>query len=474
MNMNTKLVKVFFYGLSVLLTGTLAFFIIYNAGWIIGDDAIVISHTGWGHFFSPADTVIPSAGRFFPLAYIIYNILPIFKLYSVNAHFALHTLTFILFCVVSLWACYKAIDTKKLAWQDAVLVLSAAVVCIARAYCNFLDAYSTIWVDYTLVMMWALCCYYVHAKQSKVAVIVGILSVAYLTFCLETNFVFPLSYGILGLIFTWKKSTKLEKTYLCSLVSVGVVFLLLYFFICFLHIEQAYDGSHGQEITIIGNAIKMFIAQKVLWIVLILICWRAYRMIVKKEEYEFWDTILLTGCAYCCGCAVMKLNWVLYYSLASIFMIPAIVYYLRKYIDTKLAWIIMFALALFMFRKVPKYINTNQKDRKGSAETIEILINQYKAGEQLYWYAPEDNREWCFDLEQRAWLYAALETQFAWQAKEEYFILPAVNTFEGQIGTYILPCENNKLFPNINHTIISAGVVLKDGDLRSFTIVKVQ
>ena len=474
MNMNTKLVKVFFYGLSALLTGTLAFFIIYNAGWIIGDDAIVIGHTGWGHFFNPADTITPSAGRFYPFAYIIYNILPIFKLYSVNAHFALHTLIFILFCIVSLWACYKAVNTKQLAWQDAVLVLSAVVVCIARAYCNFLDAYSTIWVDYTLVMIWALCCYYVHTKQSKAALVIGLLSVTYLTYCLETNFVFPLSYGILGLFFTWKKSPKLEKIYLWSLVGVGVVFLVLYFFICFLHIEEAYDGAHGQEITIIGNAIKMFIAQKVLWIVLILVCWRAYRIFIKKEEYEFWDTILLTGCAYCCGCALMKLNWVLYYSLASLFTVPAIVYYLRKYLSTRWAWIILLALALFTFRKVPRYITTNRKDRKESAEIIEVLVNQYKAGDDLYWYAPEDDREWCFDLEQRAWLRSALETQFAWQVEKEDYDLEVLESFDGQAGIYILPCENNKLFPDINDTIKLAGVVLKDGYLRSFTIVKVQ
>lgn len=476
MNMNTKLVKGLFYGFSVILIGVLAFFIMYNAGWITGDDAIVISHTGWGHFFNPVDTVTPSSGRFYPFAYIIYNILPIFELYSINAHFALHTLVFMLFCAVSLWACYKALDTKQLTWQDGILVLSAAVVCIARAYSNFLDAFSTIWVDYTLVTVWALCCYYVHSKQSKVALVIGVSCITYLTYCLETNFVFPLSYGIIGLLFTWKKSTKLEKTYLWSLIGVGVVFLMLYFFICFLYIEEAYDGAHGQEITIIGNAIKMFIAQKVLWLVLIIVCWRAYCILVKKDEFEFWDTILLTSCAYCCGCVVMKLNWVLYYSLASIFTVPAIIHCLHKYVGPKWAWIIMLTLALFTFRKVPKYIKTNQKDRKGTIEVIKVMENQYKSGDNLYWFAPEDDRKWCFDLEQRAWLHSCLETLFAWQVKEENYELQIVKSFDGQAGTYVLPCENDKLFPNINATIISAGEILKDGDgdLRNFTIVKVQ
>lgn len=472
--MNTKLIKGCFYGIVAILTGILAFLIIYNAGWIIGDDAIVIRHTGWGHFFNPADTVTPSAGRFYPLAYVIYNILPIFQLYSVNAHFALHTLVFILFSAVSFWAAYKAIDAKQLAWQDYVLVLSAGLVCIARAYCNFLDAYSTIWVDYTLVMIWALCSYYVHKNQSLTAMIVGLLSVTWLTYCLETNFVFPLAYGIIGLLFMWKNSTKLEKAYHWSLVGVGVIFLLLYFFICFLHIEEAYDGAHGSEVTSIGNAIKMFIAQKVLWVVLILVCWRVYRIIVKKEEFEFWDTMLLTGCAYCCGCAVMKLNWVLYYSLASLFMVPAIVHYLHKYLGSKWAWIVMLALALFTFRKVPNYIKTNQKGRKGTAKTMVILSSEYKEGNTLYWYAPEDDREWCFDLEFRAWLHSCLETQFAWEMDEEFYKLQELKTFDTIPGIYVLPCENNKLFPDINETVSSAGEVLQDGGERGMTIVKIQ
>lgn len=472
--MNERVIKNFLYGIGATLIGILAFFIIYNAGWLIGDDAIVIQHTGWGHFFDPADTVTPSAGRFYPLAYVIYNVLPIFQLYSVNAHFALHTLVFILFSSVSFWAAYKAIDAKQPTWQDYVLVLSAGLVCIARAYCNFLDAYSTIWVDYTLVMIWALCSYYVHKSQSLTAMIVGLLSVTWLTYCLETNFVFPLAYGIIGLLFMWKNSTKLEKAYHWSLVGVGVIFLLLYFFICFLHIEEAYDGAHGQDVTIFGNAIKMFIAQKVLWIVLILVCWRAYRILVKKEELEFWDTMLLTGCAYCCGCAVMKLNWVLYYSLASLFMVPAIVHYLQKYLGSKWAWIVMLALALFTFRKVPNYIKTNQQSRTETTETMAMLSSEYKDGNALFWYAPEDDREWCYTLELRAWLHSCWETLFGREVGDEHYRLQKIETFDNLSGIYLLPCENNSLFPNSNEVVISNGEVLKNGGNESVTIVKIK
>lgn len=472
--MKEKIWKVSFYGIAAILTGILAFFIMYNAGWIIGDDAIIISHTGWGHFFNPADTVKPSAGRFFPFAYVAYNILPIIGLTSVNAHFALHTLVFIIFSVVSFWAAYKAIDVTLSTWQDYLLVISAGMVCVARAYNNFLDAYSSVWVDYFLVMLWALCCYYVHERQSLVAMIIGLLSVTWLTYCLETNFVFPLAYGIAGLLFIRENATKLEKAYHWSLISVGVIFLLLYFFICYLHIEEAYDGSHGVESTIIGNAIKMFIAQKILWVVLFLVVLRAYHIVIKKDEFEFWDTMLLTGCAYCCGCAVLKLNWVLYYSLASLFMIPAIIHYLHKYFGSKWAWVLMLALALFTFRKVPSYIKENQHDRLSTEEIIEILESNYNKGNAIYWYAPEDSREWCFDLDQRTWYYNCLQTQFGWQIGDEDYNLLQIKTFVGEPGIYVLPRENNKLFPDINECIISASEVLANDKKSGFTIVEIK
>jgi hypothetical protein len=472
--MKNKIIEWAFYGVCAMLIAVLAFFIMYNAGWIIGDDAIIISHTGWGHFFNPADTVTPSAGRFYPLAYIIYNVLPILRLTSENAHFALHTLVFIIFSVVLFRAAYKAVDAKQLTWRDFVLVLSAGLVCIARAYNNFLDAYSTIWMDYTLIMIWALCSYYVHKNQSLTAMIIGLLSVTWLTYCVETNFVFPLAYGIIGLLFMWKNATKLEKAYHWSLVGLGVIFLILYFFICFLHIENAYDGSHGQDITILGNAIKMFIAQKVLWVVLILVCWRAYCIIVKKDKFEFWDTMLLTGCAYCCGCAVMKLNWVLYYSLASLFMVPAIVHYLHKYLGGKWAWIIMLALALFSFRKVPGYIKINLKDRYESKQAMETLAEEYNRGNTIYWYAPEDDREWCFDLEQREWIYNSSQIQFARHINKEDYKYERISAFEGRTGVYLLPKENINLYSDRNETILSKGEVIDVEEKRELTIVKIQ
>lgn len=472
--MKEEIWKVSFYGIAAILTGILAFFIMYNAGWIIGDDAIVISHTGWGHFFNPADTVTPSSGRFFPLAYTVYNILPLLGLTSVNAHFALQTIVFVLFCIISIWAARKAIDAKQLAWHEYLLIFSAGMVCIARAYNNFLDAYSTVWVDYFLVMLWVLCCYYVHECQSLVAMTIGLLSVTWLTYCLETNFVFPLAYGIAGLIFIRENATKLEKAYHWSLVSVGVIFLLLYFFICYLHIEEAYDGSHGVESTIIGNAIKMFIAQKVLWVVLILLCWRAYHIVIKKDEFEFWDTMLLTGCAYCCGCAVLKLNWVLYYSLASLFMIPAIVHYLHKYVGSKWALMIMLALALFTFRKVLSYIKTNQNDRQETAKIISILTTYYHNGICIYWYAPEDEREWDFHLDQREWQYVCTQTLFAWHVEEECYKFPKIKEFEGESGIYILPKENNELFPEYNSSIISKGEVLKEDGRIPLSVVRIE
>lgn len=460
--MNNKILRVSFYTIISVFVAVLAFFIAYNPQWLIGDDAIIIRHTGWGHFFNPVDTVTPSAGRFYPLAYFLYNILPIFHLSSVGAHWGLHTIVFLVFAIASVVLAQKAFDNKQTIWTY-LAVLATTSICIQRGYNAFLDGFSTIWIDYTLVVVWAIATYFVHTKQSKMAAIIGFLSISYFTYCLEANFTLPLCYGVIGLVFVWGAASKFEKGYLWSMVATAILFLSIYFFTCFLHIEQAYDGSHGSEVTLLGNAIKMLIAQKVLLFGLPILAWRMYCVFCKKEQFVFWDTMIVAAYGFCCGCAILKLNWVMYYSIASIYMMPALAHYLVKYLNEKVATAILILLALFMCRTLPKYIKDNQGGRTGTTEQMAIIEEQYRAGHDFYWYEPTDDREWCFDMEIRAWLRESLQTQIGWQVGDEAFKLNVITEFCDSVhetGIYFVSKQNEKLFPGINEPIVNAGEVL--------------
>jgi len=473
--MNEKILKSIFYGCLTVFVGVLAFFILYNAQWIVGDDAIIIGHTGWGNFFNPADTINPSGGRFYPLAYIVYNILPVFGLTSAGAHFSLHFIAFLIFSLGSAWAILKAVNPQNNIWKY-IVSFAAVAICIQRGYNSFLDGFSTIWVDYTLLMIWVLCTYFVHTKQSKTALVVGLIALTYLTYCLEANFVLPLCYGIIGLCFTWKSSSKLERIYLIGVLATAIVFLIVYFFTCYIHIEEAYDGSHGSEVTLLGNAIKMFIAQKVLWVGLIVFGWRMYRILFKKEQYEFWDTMIIAAFGFCCGCAILKLNWVMYYTMASLFMVPALAHYMTQYLNEKIAAALLVALALFMCRTLPKYVKENQNWRNNTTKMMTDLEEQYKEGVTFYWYEPTDNREWCFDMEFRAWLREAMQTQLGWQVGDKQLILNIITEFDENSlkpGIYMVSKQNDKLFPGINEQVLNAGDCMTEDKERDIQCIKI-
>ena len=81
----------------VILVGVLSFFIVHNAEWLIGDDAILINKTGWGTPFSIWTTIQPELGRFFPLTYMHENIVLLFpgEMHSAAQHYVLNMILFI-------------------------------------------------------------------------------------------------------------------------------------------------------------------------------------------------------------------------------------------------------------------------------------------------------------------------------------------------------------------------------------------
>lgn len=468
--MNKKILSTLFYVCAVALIGLLFFFIIYNAEWLIGDDSIIIGHTGWSHPFHMSDTIIPSIGRFFPFAYLVYNILWLLGLSSIQAHFSLVAIVFVLSCAIIMILATKSIRGNNSPLKY-VIYIAFLLIGVQRVYANHLDLYSCVWFSYFLILLFCISCIYVHLNKSVVAAVIGFLSSSYLCYSGEVGFLFPLCYGTAGLIINWKKSSKLEKIYLLSLVSTAILFLILYAVIILPHIEKAYLGDHGENVSFIGNAYRQLIAQKILWLGLLILCYRVYVIFVKKEPYEFWDSIILAGFGYCIGCAILKLNWVLYYSCASLFMLPAITHYITKCLGVKWSAIILSLLALFMCRKMPQTIISNQKYRNNTTVMMNVLHSEYAKGEAIYWFEPNDNRPWCFDIEQRAFLRNSLQTQIGWVVGDEHFKLNIIDEFAGHRGVYVLPLHNNTLFPGFNDKIAKEGDIILNADNISEMIV---
>lgn len=361
----------------LITTLTLMFFIVHNGQWLLGDDAIIILKTGSGIPFSIFDTITPTSGRFYPLAYYAYNILLIFNTgeVSVQHHYILVALGFLFFSFAIFFLNKKILEksTAKKYVTDSLALLFSFMV-IHRSYSTFSHVFTTIWVDYLLLTVFIFFTYQFYKSQKSYFAIIAILSISYCVFCIETIFILPISVGCLTLLFSFNNLSRKEKWFSVSLIFVGLSFLITYYFVVYIHITSAYDGAHGSENTLFQNVIKILMNQKLLLVALLVLALRLYFIFIKKDKYnKFYDTMLLTGLAYTFGCFFLGLNWGMYYVISILFVSFPILYYFNKYFEMKYLGAIILFLSIFYIRNYPKNIAAIQRNRIETKELIETL-----------------------------------------------------------------------------------------------------
>lgn len=117
--MRDNLIKYASWALMALITVACAFFIVHDAQWIIGDDAIVMSYSGWGHWFPMSQTIRPSEGRFYPTAYQMYNLYaPFFDgQMSAQAMYLFHAIIFALTVGACFWLMQDILKKREVIWR---------------------------------------------------------------------------------------------------------------------------------------------------------------------------------------------------------------------------------------------------------------------------------------------------------------------------------------------------------------------
>ena len=441
-------IKLVFWTLWTALVAMCTYYIIHNAQWLIGDDAIVIRHTGFGKAFLPGETVNPSAGRFYPLAYLVYDILLLFggEHITPTAHYVLQAAFFILFIVSVTWLSLGILETQKAIWKYSI-TLMVAVVFVGRVYPQYTECFSTAWFSYSVVAVFLLCVYLFYKKQKWIYGIVALLCVSYNCYCGESAFVLPLSFGVCSLLFQRKTMTPKEKVFNWCLVGSALLFLALYTTLILPYIKSAYDSAHGTDVGYVENAVKMIYAQKLLLLALVLFVVRWADMLRNKKEYTLYDNLLMTAAACCCGNFVLRLNWTLYYNGAALLVIPPILYFSIHYLKERWTLALFVALALFYGRKIPTTIQKNQKHRKEVYSGITNLSSMIDEADSVFWYEPKAETN-SYDLVLREWRHISIDTYLGWLRFSPSFKTKEADRFE-QIDNsiWLSPSENKYLFP---------------------------
>lgn len=431
----------------VLFLSICSYFIVHNAQWLIGDDAIVIRHTGFGHFFRPSDTIQPEIGRFFPFAYLQYNVLPLLTNGNISATsvYIYQMIIMVLFAVIGFYLVLDIIKERPSVWKYPIAFL-ITVFLIGRHYGNYVNCFSTSWFGSFINIISVAFIYLFHTRKNISYAVLSFIAFTYSNYCSEVNFVVPFVIGAGAIFLMWAKISRKEKFFYSSLILSSVVFLLIYYFKVYIHITSAYDSSHGAEVTLLGNAIRMLYAQKFIWLIIFVALIRLVNIIKSKKGINFYDILILAAAGHCVGGFILKLNWVLYYNRAIIIALPSVIYYLNLWLKPKYLLAITLCFAAFYGIKIPKVITTSQKNRIEAYNFVRQITHRVKSdGQEVIFYYPEDETK-DFNGVLRDWIYSSLQTYLAYELGQEDLHIKRIDSINGiDDNSIVVSSEYNNL-----------------------------
>ncbi len=447
-NQNTLWSIVFWSAMTALLS-ICSYFMIHNAWWLGGDEAIVISHTGMGVPFLP--TGFPDAvsqyGRLYPFAYNLYDVLLLFGrgYISPEAHYALQAVALSIFALG--FACIGLRLLKQLPafWKYSITFCLVAIS-IFRVYQEFTTCYTGMWIVFMFLPVFLYCAIRFEYSENWKWGIAALLIIIYVCYCYENICVIPIALGACSLIFNYPQLTSKKKIFNWLLVASGLLFLALYAIIVLPQATNFY--GHHSENTLFTNGLKIFIAQKIYWLALIALIIRLVQIIRRKSAYSFYDSLLLTSFAYFVGTAMLKLDFTYYYNIGSLIALVAILYYCKENLSPKWILLLMLAMMAFYGRKMPSNIKHNQTDRVKVKENVTWLANQPDSI-AVYWYTPEYEDPMDFLVDLRRCHKYSLITMMQWYLQDSNVEIKDCIEFDPLLkGIWLFPGENKKLFPN--------------------------
>lgn len=428
----------------VAFVGILSFFIVHDAEWLIGDDAIVINRTGWDVPFSIWDTIKPELGRFFPLSYMHENIVLFFtsEMHSALQHYYINAALFIILTLSLIYLLWQTIKPNKLI--DLCMIFFAVVLCVSRFYIMFLNVYSTTYFYLSLLSLSLVFLFAFYTRNNTIFAILSLCCFLYSAFCGEKIFVVSLVLGLITLFFGYKQLNIIQKYFNIGLVGISVTFLGIYFFGIFLQKEGniVYDPSHGTGITFLENTINILKGQKFLLFAAIVWLYRQIQLLRKEDSYHIiYDSLLWTAGANLVANLILRLNWQSYYYPAIIVALPAVVYFLNKYFGKIVTLIIIMLFAALHSYKIPHIIKSNQKDRTENKEFVSYICDKYKQGDEVVWYDLDIVDPMSYDLVLREWKKNSLRTYIQFELKDKKW---QYTPYEGKkVGIILYPQENN-------------------------------
>lgn len=469
-NQKNLLPQICFWGCLTALLAVCSYFLVHNAWWIIGDEAIVVSHTGMGKAFSPLGfSEMPEIGRLYPFAYNLYNVLLLFYdgYISPQAHYILQAIALVIFGLFFAFIGLRILKDKSSVWKYSITFFLVAIA-VVRVLPEFITCYTGVWIIFMFLPVFLYCAIRFEETENWGFGIIALLTINYITYCYENVCTIPFAIGVCSLLFNYKNLSKNKKIFNFLLIAGCLLFLGIWAFAILPQATHFY--SHKAETSHIMNAFKIFVAQKIYWLAVIALIIRVVQIVRKKSEYSFYDSLLLASFACFLGTAILKLNFTYYYNIGSLIALVAILYFAKEYMKPYWVCLLFAFLALFYGRKYPSIIKKAQTDRVTSRTQITRLADMSKTT-PIYWYAPffEDQEVLWADV--RNCQRGRLETIMHWYMQNNDVRIIEKEAYDSSLnGAWLFPCENEKLFPDMEMPEISGEKILDTGGVKGYLV----
>ncbi len=373
--------------------------ILHDPIWTLDDATIIQSSVGSGKMMHVWDEpgFQPKAGRFFPLAYMHTNLVLLFTDGYISAKplFVLNSVMWIGFVLLLYFLCYSVL---KESFRNKMLVewvsLLAVLVVCQRMFYNFTVLWTTISIDCLLSLLFCVVFFQYLKSERKKKWLYGVgalMTLVYFSFCIEVNLVLPFVVGF-GMLLAKKKKDFLT----ISSLLVVLLYFVLYFVLIMPHTVSYYDSSHGADVTMLSNAIKIMLWQKLLIVMFVIFAFRVFRIVVKKDVFDpFSDTLLLSSAGYTFGCFALRLNWEIYYTIPIVLALPAMLKLLdfgsmRKGLMSGVIGLIIFSFYVIKYPQLCKGVYNEKTKNSIDMTRFNVALKPENA---VVWYEDEKNQD---------------------------------------------------------------------------------
>lgn len=377
------------YSLLALLSSVYVYFILLNANWTWGDDYEFLISTAIGKM--EWSLHIANRGRFYPFGHFDYNILTLIP-GGTNplAHYILVAISFLFFVLFS----YKLYSiVLKEAGRETIfnswLILISITFLLYYFYRIFFFLVYPERIIIVLLSIFFVLYYKFIKSETTIYGILALIIAVYLSYCKETIFIIFSTIVGLNLFFNYKNISKRQKLFYSALGLNVLIFLLLYYFIAYRTAETFYSRN-----STLNDVIQFSFGNlKLLYIALILSCWRLYQFLLKKDRQNLViDTMLFSGVLYALANIVLKLPMDYYYFPAVMLTLPVITYWIAKFLHPKWICVGLLIVTVYYGRKFPNVIKGVQNQRTETSKDIVNLTNYIQPTTDILWFEHASNK----------------------------------------------------------------------------------